>query len=133
MAEKTVPATTEEKKSLSKREETRQEERYLIPPVDIYETAEGLAVIADMPGVNKDGIDIRVDDNILTIQGKTEHIAPGDPINTEFGLLNFYRQFQLGSEVDQGNICADLKHGVLTIQLPKAEKHKPKRIAVKVS
>ncbi|MGA1875565.1 MAG: Hsp20/alpha crystallin family protein [bacterium] len=56
-------------------------------------------------------------------------MAPGDPVNTEFGLLSFYRQFQAGDEVDQDKISADLKHGILSIQLPKAEKHKPKKIS----
>ena len=133
MTEKTMPAATEEKQSLSKQEETRQEERYLIPPVDIYEKAEGLVVIVDMPGVNKEGIDVRVDDNILTIKGKTNHIAPGDAVSTEFRLLNFYRQFQLGDRVDQEKITADLKRGVLTIQLPKFEEHKPKKITINVN
>ncbi|MEW5803234.1 MAG: Hsp20/alpha crystallin family protein [bacterium] len=138
MAEKTIatttaPAAEEEKKIPGTRENTRQEERYLAPPVDIYETQEGLTVVADLPGVDKDGIDIRVDDNILTIQGKTKHSAPGNPVSTEYRLLHFYRQFQLGEGVDQEKITAQTRHGVLTIQLPRVEKQKPKKISVNVS
>lgn len=132
MPEKTVSINTESKAPLS-REETREEERYLSPPVDIYDTPERLTVIADLPGVGKDDVDVRVDDNILTIQGKTRHIVPGDPIYTEYSLMNFFRQFQLGEEVAQDQISADLKNGTLIIHLPKAEKAKPKKIKVNVT
>ena len=132
MAEKTVPISSKDKNPVP-REETRQEERFLSPPVDIYETSEGLTVVADLPGVDKADIDVRVDENILTIKGKSRHIAPGDPVSAEYSLLNFFRQFHLGEGVDQGKILADLKQGVLTIQLPKAEKVKPKKIKVSVA
>ena len=132
MAEKTVPISSKERKTVS-REETRQEERYLSPPVDIYETSDGLTVVADLPGVEKADIDVRVDENILTIKGKSRHIAPGDPISAEYSLLNFFRQFQLGEGVDQEKILADLKQGVLTIELPKAEKVKHKKIKVSIA
>jgi HSP20 family molecular chaperone IbpA len=132
MPEKTIPVTTEAKNPAT-REETRQEGRYLIPPVDIYETSEGLTVIADLPGVDKDNADIRVENNILTIQAKSCHVAPGDPIYTEYSLLNFFRQFQLSETVDQEKIGADLKNGTLVIHLPKVEKAKPKKIKLNVS
>ena len=132
MAEKTVSIASEEKSPVT-REETRQEDRYLSPPVDIYETLNGLTVVADLPGVDKADINVRVDEDILTIKAKSGHIVPGDPISTEYSLLNFFRQFQLGEGVDQEKISADLKHGVLTLQLPKAEKVKPKKIKVTVS
>ncbi|MEW5800739.1 MAG: Hsp20/alpha crystallin family protein [bacterium] len=132
MPERTVPITTEAKDTVV-REETRQEGRYLIPPVDIYESPEGLTVIADLPGVDKDNTEIRVDDNILTIQGKSGHRAPGDPVYTEFALLNFFRQFQLSEMVNQEKISADLKNGTLVIHMPKVEKAKPKKITINVS
>jgi len=133
MAEKTISAATEEKKTPLAGEEIRQEERYLAPPVDIYEIPDGLTVIADLPGVDRDGLDVRVDGGILTIQGKPKHLVPCDPVRTEFRLINFYRQFQLGDEVDQEKITATMKHGVLTINLPRAERLKPKKIQVHVS
>jgi len=132
MAEKTIPISSKERNPVT-REETRQEERYLSPPVDIYETSEGLTVIADLPGVEKADIDVRVEKNILTIKGKSKHIGAGDPVSAEYSLLNFFRQFQLGEGVDQEKILADLKQGVLTIQLPKAERVKPKQIKVSVA
>jgi len=130
MAERTVAARTQEK-TPSSREETRSQERYITPPVDIYETPNGLVVTADLPGVAKDGLDVRVENNLLTIRGKASHAAPGDPVYREYGLVNFFRQFELNDKVDQSKISAEHKHGVLTLNLPKAEEAKPRRIEVK--
>lgn len=130
MAERTVAARTPEK-APSSREETRSQERYITPPVDIYETTNGLVVTADLPGVAKEGLDVRVENNLLTIRGKAAHAAPGDPVYREYGLVNFFRQFELNEKVDQSKISAELKHGVLTLNLPKAEEAKPRKIEVK--
>ena len=131
MAEKTttdIQATPRTGKTLA----TREENRYMVPPVDIYETDNALAVIVDLPGVHKDGVDIRVDQDILTIKGKIRYQPPKNQIRGEFGLMDFFRQFQLSDEVDQGKITADSKNGVLTITLPKAEKAKPRQVKIKV-
>jgi HSP20 family protein len=111
---------------------TREENRYMVPPVDIYETDHALAVIVDLPGVQKDDVDIRVDQDILTIKGKVKYTPPKELVRGEFSLLDFFRQFQLSDEVDQEKISAESKNGVLTITLPKAEKAKPRQIKVKV-
>jgi len=132
MAEKTVAAQSQKKTPLA-REETRSEERYVTPAVDIYETGEGLVVKADLPGVAKEGLDVRVENNLLTIRGKANHMAPGEPIYREYGLVNFFRQFELNERVDRSKISAELKHGVLTLNLPKAEEAKPRKIDVKIA
>ena len=132
MAERTV-ATRPQEKASSSREETRSQERYITPPVDIYETTDGLVVTADLPGVAKDGLDMRVENNLLTIRAKAAHLAPGGPVYREYGLVNFFRQFELNEKVDQSKISAELKHGVLTLNLPKAEEAKPRKIEVKVA
>jgi HSP20 family molecular chaperone IbpA len=131
MAEKTVATSTTQKGEVT-RESTRNQERYVSPPVDIYETSQGLMVMADLPGVTKDTLDVRVDNNILTIRGLAHHPSVGDPVHREYELMNFFRQFELGEKIDQGKISADLKHGVLTLDLPKAEEAKPRRVEVKV-
>jgi len=136
MTEKTAALTTEKtgtvdspgEKSLATRDETL----YIAPPVDIFETEEALTVVADLPGVDKDNVDIRVEDNILTIKGRANYSSTGNVLREEFRLRGYYRQFQLSDEVDQDKISADSKNGVLTITLPKAEKSKPKQIKVKV-
>jgi HSP20 family molecular chaperone IbpA len=131
MAEKTVATSTTQKGEVT-REGTRNQERYVSPPVDIYETPQGLMVMADLPGVTKDTLDVRVDNNILTIRGLAHHLGGGEPVHREYELINFFRQFELGEKIDQGKISAELKHGVLILALPKAEEAKPRRVEVKV-
>jgi len=131
MAEKTVAGRSQQ--TPAAREETRSQEAYVTPPVDIYETPDSLVVKADLPGVAKEGLDVRVENSLLTIRGKTAHGAPGDPIYREYSLVNFFRQFELSDKVDQSKISAELKHGVLTLNLPKAEETKPRKIDVSVA
>ena len=127
MKESTVPAKAEPKAPA-----TREESRTLAPPVDIFETPDALVVIADLPGVAKDTVDVRVENDLLTIRGAGTATEKGDAILREFELRDYYRQFQLGEQIDQEKITADMRHGVLSIKLPKVEKVKPKRIEVKV-
>lgn len=131
MTEKTIPV----KKEANDIQTTREETRYLIPAVDIYEREHELVVICDVPGVDQSGISVGVDENILTIEGKTldreEDVSK--EIHREYRLANYYRQFELSDVIDQEKISAELKHGVLTITLPKAEKAKPKKIDIKVN
>jgi len=130
MAEKTIPPFVHDKEA---QEETRSQERYVTPAVDIYESLEGLLVKADLPGVAKDGLDLRVENNLLTIRGRAAHCAPGELLYREYELASFFRQFELSDKVDQLNISAELKNGVLTLNLPKAEEAKPRRIDVHVA
>jgi HSP20 family protein len=136
MAEQTAALTTEKAGSPDKRGEktlaTRDEALYIAPPVDIFENEDSLIVVADLPGVDKDGVDIHVEDDILTIKGNAKYTQPANVLRQEFTLHNYYRQFQLSDEVDQSKISAESKNGVLTIMMPKAEKSKPKQIKVKV-
>jgi HSP20 family protein len=132
MAEKTVAAGTQNK-AVTNREETRSQERYVTPPVDIYELGDALIVTADLPDISKENIDVRVENNLLTIRGKPSHSAPGEPVYREYELVNFFRQFELTQKVDQSNISAELEHGVLKLRLPKAEEAKPRKIDVRVA
>ena len=132
MAEKTV-AMPDNQEIEKQPEGTRMPERYVTPAVDIYEMPEGLVVMADLPGVTPEQLDVRVDNNILTIRGKASHARSTEPTYREYQLMNYFRQFELNDKVDQGKISADLKHGVLTLTLPKAEGAKPRKITVAVS
>jgi HSP20 family protein len=109
---------------------TRDDALYIAPPVDIFESDESLTVIADLPGVKREEVEIRVEDNILTIKGKAGYHPAAPIIREEFSLHGYYRQFQLSDIVDQNKICAESKNGVLTITLPKAEKTKPRQVKV---
>lgn len=132
MAEKTVPQYAADREGRGK-EVTRSEQRSVTPAVDIYETPEGLVVKADLPGVAKEGLDVRVENNLLTIRGRAAHAAPGDLLYREYELANFFRQFELNDQVDQLKISAELKNGVLTLNLPRAEEAKPRRIEVRAA
>ena len=132
MAEKTVdmPDTQE---GATQPEDTRTRERYVTPAVDIYEMPEGLVVIADVPGVTPDHFDVRVDNHILTIWGQVAHGLSVAPTYREYELVNYFRQFDLSAKVDESQIAADLKHGVLTLTLSKVAEAQPRKIAVAVS
>jgi HSP20 family protein len=132
MAEKTV-AMPNNQEIEKQPEGTRTRERYVTPAVDIYEMPDGLVVVADVPGVTSEHLDVRVDNNILTIRAQAGHAHPAEPTYREYELVNYFRQFELSDKVDQGKISADLKHGVLILTLPKAEDAKPRKIAVAVS
>jgi len=130
MAEKTVAAPDLQTPNTT--ESTRHHERYVAPPVNIYETREGLVVVADVPGVAQEALEVRVDENVLTIRGHVRHAVPGDVIYREYELVNCVRQFKLPDTVDQSRITADLQCGVLTLHFLTAEEVTPRQIEVRV-
>jgi HSP20 family molecular chaperone IbpA len=132
MAEKTV-AMPERQEMDTRAEGTRTRERYVTPLVDIYEMPDGLVVMADVPGVTHEHLDVHVDNHVLTIQAQTGHAHPADLTYREYAPMNYFRQFELNDKVDERKISADLKHGVLTLTLPKAAEAKARKIAVTVS
>lgn len=103
------------------------------PQVDILETGDELVLVADLPGVKSDAIDIGFEDGTLTIQGKVEPRYGEDRsfLVREYGIGDFYRTFRVSEEIDASRIQAESAGGVLTVHLPKAEKAKPRKIAVK--
>ena len=131
MKEKTIPETgvTRQEQDLA----TREPDRFLVPPVDIYETPEGLTVVADMPGVTKEDLDLQVEHDVLTIRGRISRKLPDNLAWQEYDLAGaYFRQFQLDDKVDRERIGAELRHGVLTLRLPKVEQARPRRIDVQV-
>jgi len=132
MAEKTVAMSDNQEMEI-RPEGTRTRERYVTPPVDIYEMPDGLVVTADVPGVTREQLDVRVDNHILTIRGQADRVPAAEPTYREYELVNYFRQFELSDKVDESKITADLQHGVLTLTLPKAEEAKPRQIEVAVS
>jgi HSP20 family molecular chaperone IbpA len=133
MAEKTVAMPEAQEERVVQPEGTRTRERYVTPPVDIYEVANGLIVMADVPGVTQEQLEVGVDNHILTIRGQLPQNDRADSAYREYELASYFRQFELSEKVDESKITADLKHGVLTLNLPKAEEAKPRKIAVAVS
>lgn len=103
---------------------------FIRPAVDIFETDEGLTLIADLPGVAKEDLHVDIEQGLLTVQAKANSYLQGDSIKREFLPGNFYRQFQLSDVVDTERIAAEMKNGVLTLKLPKSEAAKPRHIAI---
>jgi len=121
----------DENLAMSGAERTRTEPVYT-PAVDIYETQDDLVLVADLPGVTKEDLSIKLDDEILTIEGAAHaSAATGQQLLNEYASGTFYRQFTVGEAINREKIDANLKNGVLELVLPKAEKAKPKRIQVK--
>ncbi len=102
------------------------------PPIDIYETPDGLVLYADLPGVTRDGLDLQVQDNRLTLFGRVSRRddADGNPVHCEFQVGDFLRSFILSDEVDHERISARLNNGLLRVELPRAARTKPRRIEV---
>jgi HSP20 family protein len=123
------------KQKVERKEEPTRPGAYFQPNVDIYETPEELIVLADMPGVVPDEVDVNLEGDQLTIEGR---VKPDDysglrPLYVEYGLGGFYRRFTLGEAIDRDGIKARLRDGVLDLRLPKAEQARPRRISVQAA
>ena len=104
---------------------------YLTPVVDIENTAEGYVIRAEMPGVDKAGLEITVDNGELTILGHRRNSeVPGEAAYREIRRHDFKRVYELDPEIDTSKIAAKIEQGLLTLTLPKAESVKPRRIDV---
>jgi HSP20 family protein len=85
-----------------------------------------------MPGVDKSNVDINIESGVLTVEGRLDFskYEGMQPVYTEYNVGHYRRSFSLSNKIDQGKIRADVKDGVLTITLPKAEEAKPRRISI---
>lgn len=120
-----------DERNLQAREETRSNERYIRPAVNIIEDAEGLVLTADIPGAAKESLDVNVEKGILTISAPVRHTAPGTSAYREFELASYYRQFTIPESLDHEKAKAEYVNGILTLRVPKAEVAKPRRIEVR--
>jgi len=127
--------TVHEKKSIEKdtHEPTRTGVSYS-PSVDIFETEDALTLLADLPGVKKESLDIDLQDRKLTITGLVDEVEGRlRPLYSEYGVGGFARSFELGDTIDRKGISASLKDGVLTLVLAKADREKPRKIEIAVN
>lgn len=107
---------------------------FVVPPANISETQNEYLLELDMPGVNKHGLEVMVENNELTIIGRRHMDTPsGELCYCESGLADYRRVFELGPDIDTTKIGAEIKSGVLKLHLPKSEKAKPKRIEVQLA
>jgi HSP20 family molecular chaperone IbpA len=103
------------------------------PPVDIFETEAAITVLADMPGVKPDQLQIDLRDSVLTLTGRVSPPAASNESDVlrEYAAGTFLRQFTLSEMIDQTKIDAKLSDGVLRLELPKVERAKPRQITVR--
>jgi len=123
----------QQKRELEKKEEATIPVRVFVPTADIYETKDALTVILEMPGVEKGGVSVGVEEGILKVEGRLDlsKYKELEPLYTEYNIGHYSRSFRLSSKCDQSKIEAELKDGVLSVILPKVEELKPRKIQVK--
>jgi HSP20 family protein len=111
------------------------EQPALLPPVDVIEDASGITLYADLPGVPKEKLNVQVDGESLVIEGEMALEMPKDlqAMHVEVSLPRYRRVFTLSKELDPERLSAELKHGVLKLQIQKAEHARPRRIEVRVA
>lgn len=123
----------QQKREVEKAQEQTMPMRAFLPTTDIYETEDALTVVLEMPGVDRDNIEVNVENGVLTVEGKINFgkYEGLQPIYSEYNIGPYRRSFRLSSRVDQDNIRAELRDGVVSLFLPKAAEAKPRRIEVK--
>ena len=122
----TTPAATETRAPAER-------EVWLLPPVDVTEDSQGLTVYADMPGVSHEGLSVEIEGDTLVIEGRSKLSLPqgAKPLYAEQRSVSYRRRFTLSGDLERDKIDARLNNGVLTLQIPKTEAAKPRRIAVR--
>ncbi len=119
-----------EKKEIESQSEMTHEGSLFVPNVDIFEDKEKMVLVADMPGVGKDDVDIRVEEDLLHIKGRVSREMPGEYVLSEYTVGDYLRTFSLSNLIDHSKITASMKNGVLRVTLPKSASMKPKKITV---
>jgi HSP20 family molecular chaperone IbpA len=127
----------ESKDVVTQEAKTMQEgksERPMIPPVDIFEDSTGITVQADMPGVSKERLEVHIDNETLSIEGRADIQMPEgmEALYADVRSTHYRRNFSLSRELDGDKAEASLKDGVLTLRIPKREQYQPRKIEVRV-
>jgi len=122
----------QQKKEISAQQEKTIPARFYVPPTDIFETADALKVVMEVPGVPRDAVEIKIENEVLSVEGRIEttNYNGFEPLYTEYPIGHFARSFSLPWQVDQQSITAQLDDGVLTLTLNKRAESKPRRIAI---
>jgi HSP20 family protein len=123
----------QQKREVDKAQEPTTPTRAFLPTTDIFETEDALTVVLEMPGVDRDNIDVRVENGVLTVEGKINFnkYEGLQPVYSEYNIGPYRRSFRISSQIDQEKIRAEMRDGVISLVLPKAEKAKPRQIEVR--
>lgn len=119
-------------KPLTRTGASQEPQRAVLPAIDVFEDARGITLLADMPGVPKDQLELKIDGDSLLIEGRVQTPTPSDleAVYAEVRVPRYRRSFTLSRELDTARIDAQLKDGVLTLRIPKQAHAQPRRISV---
>jgi HSP20 family protein len=122
----------QQKREVETKEESTMPARLFQPQTDIFETSEALTLVLEMPGVDKGSVEVKVENDVLEVEGRVDFSKYDglQPLYTEYNVGHYARSFRLSSKIEQDGISAELKDGVMTLVLPKAEKAKARKIKV---
>jgi HSP20 family molecular chaperone IbpA len=117
------------------KETPARSEAALMPPVDVIEDSTGITLYADLPGVSKDGLNVHVEADTLTVEGEVGLAVPEgmEASHAEVSVPRYRRVFTLSKELDSEKVSAELNQGVLKLRIPKAEHAQPRRVEIKVA
>jgi len=122
----------QEKREVERQQEATVPARAFLPPTDIFESDDVLTLVMEMPGVDREAVDVNVENGVLRVEGRLDFskYEGMQPVYTEYNIGHYRRSFSLSNKIDQSKIGAEMKDGVLTITLPKAEEAKPRKISI---
>jgi HSP20 family molecular chaperone IbpA len=121
-----------DKKELVNKEEKTVPGRYYIPYADIHETEDALTVVMEIPGVERNDVNVALENDVLRVDGQIDFTKYEgmEPVYTEYNVGHYTRSFTLSNKIDQDRISAQLDDGVLTLTLPKAKESQPRRVSI---
>lgn len=121
--------------ALQQRDEEKNTKETLLPAVDIIEEADAIKLVADMPGVTNESLNVELDNNVLSLEGDISLNMPEglSALHAEVRGQRFARRFNLSHEVDSDAVSATIVNGVLTVTLPKKDSHRTRRIEVQAA
>jgi HSP20 family molecular chaperone IbpA len=121
-----------EKKELETEQEQTVPGKFYVPYTDIHETGDALVVTMEMPGVEKRNVEVGLEKNVLSIEGRIDFDPYQDlePVYTEYNVGHFRRSFTISSEIDRDKIAANMEGGILTLHLPKLAEQTARKIEV---
>jgi HSP20 family protein len=116
-------------------QQQQQQQRTVLPAVDVFEDGNGITLLADMPGVPKEGLDVKIESDTLSIEGQVASATPEglEALYAEVRVPRYRRTFTLSRELDTSKVDANLKDGVLTLRIPKQAHAQPRRIEIRTA
>ena len=122
----------QEKKELVSKEEKTVPARYYVPTTDIFETEDALTVVMEIPGVEKEAVQVDIENDVLRVEARIDYSKYEglEPLYTEYNVGHFARSFTLSNKIDQQQISAKLEDGILTLILKKVKEATPRRISI---